>query len=106
MPPNNPGPAGILQLQEIIVRAIGLIGELAFLILTVMLVTAGIKYIVSGGEQKALQQAHNTATWAILGIVFLVLGWLVLRLVEAFTGVQFLSNFCIGFPGAPTNCRP
>jgi magnesium-transporting ATPase (P-type) len=101
---NNPGPAGILQLQQLIVRIIGLIGEVAFIVLTIMLVVAGFKYITSEGDQKKLQQAHDTTTWAILGIVFLVIGWLVLRLIEAYTGLPFLSNFCLGFPGASTAC--
>lgn len=100
----NPGPAGVLQLQQLLLRLINLIVEGAFIVLLIMLVWAGIKYLTSGGEAKPLQQANTTLTWALLGILFLALAWVVLRLIEAFTGVK-VTLFCIGFPGAPTNCN-
>lgn len=98
-------PAGIKQLQELVERIIGLSVPLAFIILTVMLVIGGIKYLTSGGDAKALGSASGTITWAILGIVFLVVAWLVLQLITAFTGVDIL-NVCIGFSGENTNNCP
>lgn len=99
----DPGPAGIKQLQELFTRIINLSVPLAFIALTVMLVIAGIKFITSGGEAKPLQSAAATATWALLGILFLVFAWLILQLIEAFTGVR-VTQFCLGFPGAANNC--
>lgn len=89
-------PAGLPQLQELFQRIIGLVVPLAFVVLLIMLLYAGFKFLTSGGEPKALQSAGGTVTWAILGIVFLVLAWLVLRLIEAFTGIT-ITNFCFGF---------
>lgn len=100
----DPGPAGIKQLQELFTRIINLSVPLAFIALTVMLVYAGIKFITSGGEPKSLQSASGTITWALLGILFLVLAWLILNLIQAFTGVQ-VTQFCLGFPGAENNCK-
>ncbi|MDO8498585.1 MAG: pilin [bacterium] len=94
---------GVLQLQEIIQRVISLMTGLAFLALTVMLVVGGIKYLTSGGEPKAISSASNTLTWALLGMLFLALAWIILRLIEAFTGVP-VTQFCIGFPGGETKC--
>lgn len=102
-PGPNPGPAGVLQLQQLIQRIIALSAGLAFMALTIMLVYAGIRYIISHGEAKNIQLAHQTATWAILGIVFLIIAWLILKLIEVFTGVN-VTNFCIGFPGVSTAC--
>lgn len=99
----NPGPAGILQIQEMILRFINISVGLAFFAVTATLVWAGIKFISSGGESKALSEAWLTVTWALMGVVFLVLSWLILRLIESFTGVPVSSAFCIGFPGAPTS---
>ena len=98
--PTNPGPAGIQQLQEMIVRVINLSVELAFITLTVMLVWSGIKFLTSGGDPKALQSAAQSMTWALLGILFLALAWLTLNLIEAFTGVP-VTKFCISFSGCP-----
>lgn len=97
-------PAGVLQLQDLVQRIINLSIEAAFIILTIMLVVAGIKFLTSGGEPKAISSASGTITWALLGMLFLAIGWLILLLIKAFTGVD-VTHFCLGFPGAPTNCE-
>ena len=101
--PQGPGPAGILQLQQIITRVINLSVALAFIALTVVLVISGIKFLTSGGDPKAIQSASQSLTWALLGILFLAIAWLILKLIEAFTGVP-VTQFCLGFPGASTQC--
>lgn len=98
------GPAGVLQLQELIRRVINISVGLAFMIVAVMLVVAGIKYLVSGGESKMLGSAAGTVTWALLGALFLALAWIILLLVKALTGVD-VTNFCIGFPGVIPACK-
>ncbi len=99
----GPNPAGVLQLQETLQRIINLGVGFAFIALTVYLIWGGIKYITSGGDPKKLGQAHQTMTWALLGILFLAIIWTVLILIENFTGVK-ITHICIGFPGAQTNC--
>jgi hypothetical protein len=99
----GPAPAGVQQLQDLFTRFLNISIGLAFIVLTVVLVIAGIKFLTSGGEPKAIQSAGQTVTWAILGILFLALAWLILKLIGAFTGVD-VTNFCIGFPGVPTAC--
>lgn len=99
----NPGPAGVLQLQHLFLRIINLAVEGAFIVLVIMLLWAGIRYLTSGGDPKPLQQANSTLTWALLGLSFLALAWIILRLISALTGVD-ITLFCIGFPGAPTKC--
>ncbi len=85
---------GVKQLQELILRIIGLSGGLAFVALVVMLVIGGIKYLTSGGESKSLTSAQQTITWALLGMLFLAVAWLVLKLVYALSGVD-VTNFCL-----------
>lgn len=92
----DPGPAGIKQVQELLTRLINISVPLAFMALTVVLFYAGIKFLTSGDEAKPRQAAGMAVTWGLMGIVFLVLAWLILRLVEAFTGVE-VTKFCIGF---------
>ena len=92
----GPNPAGALQLQELIQRVINLSIPLAFIVLTIMLIVTGIKFLTSGGEPKALQSASASLTWALLGIVFLVIAWLILLLIKAFTGAD-VTQFCLGF---------
>lgn len=84
----NPPPAGLNEIEKLVSRVISLSVPLAFVALIVVLVIAGIKFLTSGGEAKALQAASLTVTWALLGILFLAIAWLILQLIENFTGIQ------------------
>jgi hypothetical protein len=95
---SGPPAAGLPELQNLFTRIIALSVPIAFMAVTVMLAVAGIKYLTSGGDSKALGAAHGTVTWALMGIVFLALSWLILLLIEAFTGVK-VTQFNLTFPG-------
>lgn len=84
----GPDAAGLKEIEAVFTNVISVVVGLGFIALLVMLVTAGIKYITSGGEPKAIQAAHQTATWAVLGILFMAIAWLALLLIESFTGVK------------------
>ncbi len=84
----SPSPAGLQQIEDVFTKVISVIVGLAFIISLVMLAWAGIKYLTSGGEPKAISAAHQTVTWALLGILFLAIAWIILQLVQAVTGVQ------------------
>lgn len=106
LPPNTgPEAAGLNWIQDLIRRILQLSIGLAFVTLVVVLVTAGIKYLTSGGEAKALQSANMTVTWALLGMLILAVAWLVLLLIEAFTGLK-LSIFDIKILCGPTIFGP
>ncbi len=94
----NPGPAGKTQLVELFTRIINLSAEAAFIVLLIMLIYAGIRYLTSGGDPKSISAASSTITWALLGIIFMAIAWLLLKLIENFTGVP-VTKFCIGFTG-------
>lgn len=81
-------PAGLTQIEQVLSSVISASVGIAFIASLVFLVWAGIKYLTSGGEPKAIASAHQTVTWALLGITFLAIAWLILQLIQAFTGVQ------------------
>lgn len=84
----GPAPAGLAQIQQTFINVVGIAVALGFVALFVFLAWAGFKYLVSGGEAKAVHAAHQTVTWALLGVLFLAIAWLILRLIEAFTGIK------------------
>jgi len=84
----GPLPAGINELESLYKYFIQIIVGLSFVALVVVLVWAGIRFLTSGGEAKAIQAAGQTITWALLGILFLIIAWLILLLIKAFTGVD------------------
>ncbi len=81
-------PAGLDQLGAMVGNVISVIVGLGFIAMLFMIIMAGIKYLTSGGEPKAIQSAHSTLTWAILGLFFMALAWLILLLISAFTGID------------------
>lgn len=99
----GPPPAGIQQIAELISRLINLSVEASFIAVTIVLVYAAIMYLTSGGDPGNLKKAGQAITWALLGILFLALAWLILKLIEVFTGVS-VTQFCLGFPGVTPSC--
>lgn len=81
-------PAGLDQFEFIFKKVISVIVGLGFIAMLIMLIRAGIGYLTSGGEPKAIQQAHFTITWALLGIFFMAIAWLILQLIYSFTGID------------------
>lgn len=99
----GPAPAGIQQIADLINRFINLAVEASFIAVTIVLIYAAIMYLTSGGDPGNLKKAGQAITWALLGILFLALAWLILKLIEAFTGVG-VTHFCLGFPGVGPSC--
>lgn len=81
-------PAGLDQIEQVFTNVVSVVVGLGFITLLIMLVWAGIKYLTSAGEPKAIQSAHQTVTWALLGVVFMAIAWIVLQLIHAFTGID------------------
>lgn len=81
-------PAGLNEIELIFSNVISVVVGLGFVVMLVLLVWAGLKYLTSGGEPKAIQSAHYTVTWALLGVVFMAVAWLILQLIESFTGIK------------------
>lgn len=72
--------------DNVLSRLITLIGIGAF----IFLIIGGFRYITAGGDQKAIDSAKKTVTYAILGLV----GSLVIYFVfQALMGALGLGNF-------------
>lgn len=81
-------PAGLAEIEQVFSKVVSIMVGLGFIVSLVVLAWAGIKYLTSGGEPKAIQAAHQALTWALLGILFLAIAWIILQLIQAVTGVQ------------------
>ncbi len=60
----------------------------------VMIVMAGMRLINAGSDPKAVASAWQTFIWAIIGIILLSVAWLVLVIIENFTGAK-VTEFAI-----------
>lgn len=72
--------------QKIINWVFPLVG----LVFLAMFIFGGIKFILSGGDPKQAEGARNTLTWAVAGLILVLLSFAILRLISLITGVKFL----------------
>lgn len=100
----GPDAAGLTKIEQVFTNIISVVVGLGFVALLVMLIWAGFRYLTSGGEPKIIQEAHQTVTWALLGILFLALAWLILQLIGVITGIPVtffdIKTLC-RTPGGP-----
>ena len=112
--PNDPNfgpcPAGLTEIEQVVGNIISVILGLGFIAMLVMLIWSGFKYLISGGEAKAVQAARQTFTWAILGIAFMAIAWLILQIVASLTGLPVtvfnIKTLCVGPASALQFCSP
>lgn len=70
---------------------------LAGIVLFIVLILGGIKWLTAGGDPKAVESAQKTLTYGIVGLIFIALAYLILVLISDFTGVTGILNFNIFF---------
>lgn len=58
-----------------------------------LMIFAGIRYINSGGDPKAADTARKTFTYAILGLLVILLSFFILNLIAKITGVNSITDF-------------
>jgi hypothetical protein len=85
---NEDQAATFVDLEAVFANILAVIVALAGLAVFFMVITAGYKYLTSGGDPKKNQEAATSLTWAIFGLVFLLGAWFILRFITDLTGVN------------------
>ena len=80
--------AQIQCLVPLFQNAVIAIMQLAGVALFLMFIVGGFQFITSGGNPKQLEQARGTLTYAIIGVIVIVCAYLILKLIQAITGVD------------------
>jgi len=81
-------PATLQDLEVVFSRVVEIVLGLAGIVLFLMLIMGGFRFITVGGDPKAIEGAKKTLTYAIGGIVLIALSFLILRFISTFTGVD------------------
>jgi hypothetical protein len=81
-------PAAISDLVPVFTNVVKYALGFAGIVLFVLLLTGGFKYITSGGDPKAVEGAKKTLTYAIIGLVVILVSFLILVLIKTITGVD------------------
>ena len=81
-------PAKLSDLSGIIQNILKLLAPAAAVAFFVMILVGGFQFLTSGGDPKAVGQARTTLTFAILGVILVVVSYLILRVVFSLTNVD------------------
>ncbi len=81
-------PAQISDFIDIIKAIIRILVPAAGTAFFIMVLVGGFKFVTSGGDPKAVASAKATLTYAIIGVILVVVSWLILLVVQAITGVD------------------
>ncbi|MCL5433146.1 MAG: pilin [Patescibacteria group bacterium] len=91
--------ANLQCLPVVIQNAINWILILAGVVALILVIIAGIKLITSSGDAKQVEGAKKTLTYAIIGLVVIMLSFFIIRVIAALTGVTCIEQFGFG------NCK-
>ncbi|MBU1129973.1 pilin [Patescibacteria group bacterium] len=80
--------ATIQGLECLFYNILQIITFIAGLVFFFMFIANGFKYIFSSSDQKQLATIQASLTMTILGVIGVIASWLILRLIENFTGLK------------------
>lgn len=81
--PNTGGPSSVPQLfSNIVSTLLFFVGALA----VIFVIVGGIQYITSSGDPKRIEQAKNTLTYAVAGLVIAILSFAIVSFVRSQLG--------------------
>lgn len=80
--------ATITGLERIFSNIVTVVLELSGIVLFVMFLIGGFKFLTSKGDPKAVESARGTLTHAITGLIILVLAVVFMVIIENITGAN------------------
>lgn len=78
----------IQDLEDIFENLIRIVLQLAGVATFIMLIVGGFKYLTAGSDPKKAQAARSTLTYAIGGLILVILAWFFLRAISEITNVN------------------
>lgn len=82
------GVATIKGFECLFQNIITVIVSLAGFVSLTMLIVGGFQYLTSGGDPKKIAAASATLTYAVIGIIGIIVSWLILLFIKEFTGID------------------
>lgn len=79
----------IINVVQTVIRFVLIV---AFVLAFIMLLVGGIRWIMAGGDEKAVEKARNTITAALIGLVVVLIAYAIIRIVETFFNVSIITG--------------
>ena len=61
-----------------------------------LIILSGTKYIRSGGDQEKIKGARETLTYAVIGLIIILLSFAIINLISYVTQVPCIKTFGFG----------
>lgn len=58
-----------------------------------IIIFSGIKFITSGGDAKQVEGARKTLTYAVIGLIVVLIAYFIINIVSYVTGVTCIRQF-------------
>jgi hypothetical protein len=87
-PPPVPEAPKLCQLGSVVTSILGVALGLAGLAVFIMFVYGAFRWLTAGANEKVVQEAKGTLTWAVIGLVLMLASFFILQLIYNFTGVD------------------
>lgn len=81
-----------LSLQRLLSFGINLLLTIVILLALFFLIFGGIKWLISQGDKKQVETAQKTITYAIIGLVIVLLSFFIINLIGYAFQVPLLGN--------------
>lgn len=75
---------GDFSIGSVLDRIMNLIFPVAGLVCVVFIIIGGYMWIVSAGDPSKVKQAQSTLTWAIIGLVFVLIAVAIIKVITTF----------------------
>lgn len=83
---------GDVGIGRVLSNIIVLIYMVSSVIFVFMVIFSGLQWILSGGDKEAVAGARKRLTYAIIGIIFLALAFVLLKTFGQVTGFEFFGG--------------
>lgn len=82
----------LLCLGQILVRIVDVLLLFSGLAFTILFLWGCLRFIISQGDPKAVGAAKNSITYAIIGLIIIILSFALVKFAGNFLGVTSMSN--------------
>lgn len=88
-------PASIQCLEVLFGNVVNALLVLVGTVTVILIIYAGIKFILSGGDNKQLEGARKTLTYAFIGLAIVLFSFFVINIIGFVTGVTCIKGFTL-----------
>jgi hypothetical protein len=84
-------PTGVQGINNLLTNVVSLFYMVSGIVFVVMVLWASYDFITSHGEKENIAKARQKMIWAILGLFFMGIAFVIFKVLETVTGITFIN---------------